>query len=204
MLLTRPSRPDDIPAQRQLWNLAFGDDGAYIDNFYRTYYEPQRMLVLEEDGAVRSMTAWFDTTFVVPGQGEYRVIHLRHGRPGLHPGDPVNPTGHAPAGAGGQESGPVPGAVADQGHGFQANGGDHQLPPLSIRNRAAGFVHNFCQNVIFPQVHPLEGRAGYCPAQAAFPAAVVGEEPTSQQVFQRAGDRHPGGFPRSGGTSRPR
>ena len=76
MLLTRPSRPDDIPAQRQLWNLAFGDDGAYIDTFYRTYYEPQRMLVLEEDGAVRSMTAWFDTTFVVPGQGEYRAAYL--------------------------------------------------------------------------------------------------------------------------------
>ena len=28
MLLTRPSVPADVPAQRQLWQLAFGDDDA--------------------------------------------------------------------------------------------------------------------------------------------------------------------------------
>ena len=76
MLLTRPSVPGDIPAQRQLWQLAFGDEGAYVDNFYRTYYRPERMLVLEEDGQVRSMTAWFDTSFVLPGKGEYRAAYL--------------------------------------------------------------------------------------------------------------------------------
>ena len=76
MLLTRPSVPGDIPAQRRLWKLAFGDDEAYIDNFYRTYYRPERVLVLEEDGLVRSMTAWFDTTFVVPGKGSYRAAYL--------------------------------------------------------------------------------------------------------------------------------
>ena len=76
MLVTRPSVPADIPAQRLLWQLAFGDDGAYVDNFYSSYYRPQRVLVLEEDGQVRSMTAWFDTTFVVPGQGSYRAAYL--------------------------------------------------------------------------------------------------------------------------------
>lgn len=76
MLLTRPSLPGDIPAQRQLWQLAFGDDGAYVDNFYRAYYRPERVLVLEEDGLIRSMTAWFDTTFVVPGKGEFRAAYL--------------------------------------------------------------------------------------------------------------------------------
>ena len=76
MLLTRPSVPADIPAQRQLWQLAFGDDGAYVDNFYRTYYRPERVLVLEEDGQVRSMTAWFDTVFSLPGKGEYRAAYL--------------------------------------------------------------------------------------------------------------------------------
>ncbi len=53
MLQTRISTPADIPRQRELWQLAFGDDGAYVDNFYHTYYKPERMLMLEEDGVVR-------------------------------------------------------------------------------------------------------------------------------------------------------
>lgn len=76
MLTVRPSAPEDVPAQRELWKLAFGDSDSYIDNFYNTYYRPERVVVLEEGGAVRSMTAWFDTTFVVPGQGEYRAAYL--------------------------------------------------------------------------------------------------------------------------------
>lgn len=76
MLLTRPSVPQDIPAQRALWQLAFGDTDAYVDNFYQTYYRPERVLVLEEDGLIRSMTAWFDTTFAVPGRGRYRAAYL--------------------------------------------------------------------------------------------------------------------------------
>lgn len=76
MLTVRPSVPEDVPAQRELWKLAFGDSDEYIDNFYNTYYRPERVVVLEEDGVVRSMTAWFDTAFVVPGQGEYRAAYL--------------------------------------------------------------------------------------------------------------------------------
>ena len=76
MLTVRPSVTGDIPAQRELWKLAFGDSDQYIDNFYSTYYRPERVVVLEEDGVVRSMTAWFDTVFVVPGQGEYRAAYL--------------------------------------------------------------------------------------------------------------------------------
>lgn len=72
----RLSVPEDVPAQRELWALAFGDSGAYVDNFYHRYYRPERVLVLEEEGVVRAMTAWFDTTFVVPGQGEYRAAYL--------------------------------------------------------------------------------------------------------------------------------
>ena len=76
MSLIRPSVSSDIPALRELWRLAFGDDGAYVDNFFNTYYRPERVLVLEAEGAVRAMTAWFDTTFVVPGQGTYRAAYL--------------------------------------------------------------------------------------------------------------------------------
>ena len=73
---TRLSFPADIPALRALWSLAFGDDGAYVDNFFHTYYRPDRVLVLEEEGQVRSMTAWFDTVFVVPGRGKFRAAYL--------------------------------------------------------------------------------------------------------------------------------
>ena len=76
MLTVRPSVPEDVPAQRELWKLAFGDSDAYIDNFYNTYYRPERVVVLAEDGVLRSMTAWFDTAFVIPGQGECRAAYL--------------------------------------------------------------------------------------------------------------------------------
>ena len=72
----RCSTVHDIPRLRELWYLAFGDDGAYVNNFFDTYYKPERMLVLEEDGVVQSMTAWFDTTFVVPGDGNFRAAYL--------------------------------------------------------------------------------------------------------------------------------
>ena len=76
MITIRTSTPADIPALRALWQLAFGDSDEYIDNFFRTYYRPERMLVLEEDGTPKAMTAWFDTAFVVPGKGEYRSAYL--------------------------------------------------------------------------------------------------------------------------------
>ncbi len=76
MLCVRPSLPGDVPAQRELWRLAFGDEEAYVDNFYRTYYRPERVLVLEEEGQVRAMTAWFDTAFAVPGRGNFRAAYL--------------------------------------------------------------------------------------------------------------------------------
>ena len=51
MTQIRLGTPGDAARERELWQLAFGDDGAYVDNFYQTYYKPERMLLLEEDGA---------------------------------------------------------------------------------------------------------------------------------------------------------
>ena len=53
MTQIRLGTPGDAARERELWQLAFGDDGAYVDNFYQTYYKPERMLLLEEDGVVR-------------------------------------------------------------------------------------------------------------------------------------------------------
>ena len=72
----RLSTPEDIRTLRCLWTLAFGDGGAYLDNFFDSYYKPERMIVLVQDHEVLAMTAWFDTSFVVPGQGEYRAAYL--------------------------------------------------------------------------------------------------------------------------------
>lgn len=72
----RLSRREDIPALRKLWALAFGDAGAYVDNFFQRYYRPDRVLVLETGGGVQAMTAWFDTRFLIPGQGECRAAYL--------------------------------------------------------------------------------------------------------------------------------
>ena len=86
MIQIRISRPEDIPRQRELWQLAFGDDGAYVDNFYNAYYQPERVLLLEEDGVVQAMTAWFETTFAVPGQGRYRAATCTRWPPTRRPG----------------------------------------------------------------------------------------------------------------------
>lgn len=75
-VITRPSLPADVPRQRELWALAFGDSGDYVDNFYHNYYRPERILVLEEDGTVQAMTAWFDTAFVLPSGEACRAGYL--------------------------------------------------------------------------------------------------------------------------------
>ena len=72
----RLSTPADIPAMQELWALAFGDSGPYVDNFFNNYYRPERMIVLESEGIVRAMTAWFDTTFVIPEEGNHRAAYL--------------------------------------------------------------------------------------------------------------------------------
>ncbi|MGI5963306.1 MAG: GNAT family N-acetyltransferase [Lawsonibacter sp.] len=72
----RLSRPEDEPRLRALWAAAFGDSGDYVDNYFRCYYKPERMFVLEEAGQLCSMTAWFDTALCVPGQGTFRAAYL--------------------------------------------------------------------------------------------------------------------------------
>lgn len=64
MVALRASKPEDVPRLRELWKLAFGDEEAYIHHFFTRYYAPERMLVLEQAGVVRAMTAWFDMPVV--------------------------------------------------------------------------------------------------------------------------------------------
>lgn len=76
MIHMRPSVPGDVPRQRELWALAFGDSGDYVDNFYNNYYRPERVLVLEEEGVIQAMTAWFDTTLAMPDGNRWKAGYL--------------------------------------------------------------------------------------------------------------------------------
>lgn len=37
MITIRPSRPEEIPQQKELWKKCFGDPGTYIDIFYEKF-----------------------------------------------------------------------------------------------------------------------------------------------------------------------
>ena len=68
MIEIRPARPEEIPRQKELWKLAFGDDDAYIDYFY-AHSEESQVLLLLENGVVWTMVALFPMTVTLP-QGE--------------------------------------------------------------------------------------------------------------------------------------
>lgn len=66
MIEIRPAKPEELPRQRELWKLAFGDEDAYIDYFYAQDGLHQ-VLVLLEDGVVYTMVALFPVTITLPG-----------------------------------------------------------------------------------------------------------------------------------------
>lgn len=66
MIELRPSKAEEIPAQKALWKRAFGDDEGYIDDFYACCVRPEHMLVLLEDGVLRSMLALLPMTVALP------------------------------------------------------------------------------------------------------------------------------------------
>ena len=63
----RPSRAEEIPAQKALWKAAFGDEDSYINFFYDHCVRPEDVLVLAEDGVLRSMLALLPVLVELPG-----------------------------------------------------------------------------------------------------------------------------------------
>lgn len=61
MIEIRPSLPEEIPAQKALWQTCFGDDPAFIDLFYRICTSRLAVMVLLEDFVIRSMAAILPT-----------------------------------------------------------------------------------------------------------------------------------------------
>ena len=57
--------PDDrdIPALRQLWQEAFGDDDAFLELFYTFGFAPDRCRCVTVDGKVAAALYWFDCQY---------------------------------------------------------------------------------------------------------------------------------------------
>ena len=71
----RPSRPEDVPAQKALWKTAFGDEDRCIDWFYACCGW-EHMLLLLEDGALASMLALLPHGLTLPGGGSARCAYV--------------------------------------------------------------------------------------------------------------------------------
>ena len=65
----RLSRPDEIPAQKRLWKVGFGDGDAFIDLFYDCLGPEAQTMVLLEDGVMVSMAITMPQTLSLPGGG---------------------------------------------------------------------------------------------------------------------------------------
>lgn len=76
MVEIRASRQEEVPAQKQLWKLAFGDEDSYIDYFYQNYYSPENMMVLVEDGKLSTMLALFPMTLRAPEGVSARAAYV--------------------------------------------------------------------------------------------------------------------------------
>ncbi|MCD7929262.1 MAG: GNAT family N-acetyltransferase [Clostridiales bacterium] len=66
--LCRVSRREEVPQLARLWKICFGDTDDYIDHYFSTYYRPERTLVLEDGGQLRSMLLTFPNVLVT-GEG---------------------------------------------------------------------------------------------------------------------------------------
>ena len=49
-----------IPALRKLWKQAFGDTDAFLDDFFRLAFSPDRCRCIMEEGRLAAMLYWFD------------------------------------------------------------------------------------------------------------------------------------------------
>lgn len=66
MIEMRPSRPEEIAAQKRLWKLAFGDGEDEISYFYEHCAAAGDRMVLLDDGALCSMLALLPVTVALP------------------------------------------------------------------------------------------------------------------------------------------
>lgn len=66
MITIRPSTPEEIPQQKDLWKKCFGDPGTYIDIFYQKFCTADQVLVVDDEGEIDSMAAMLTGTLQFP------------------------------------------------------------------------------------------------------------------------------------------
>ena len=74
--------PRQIPQLKALWQQAFGDTAAFIDNFFATGFAPVRCRCLTLDGDVAAALYWFDAEKAKPCEP---LPAAKSRRPGLTP-----------------------------------------------------------------------------------------------------------------------
>ena len=52
--------PEDLPGLRALWADAFGEEGGWLEGFFRTAFEREKCRCVTVDGAVAAGLFWFD------------------------------------------------------------------------------------------------------------------------------------------------
>ncbi len=67
--LCRPSRREEVPQLARLWKICFGDTDDYIAHYFSACYRPERAMVLEDGGQLRSMLLTFPN-ILVTGEGQ--------------------------------------------------------------------------------------------------------------------------------------
>ena len=66
MITIRPSTPNEIPQQKDLWKKCFGDPSTYIDIFYQQFCTADQVLVVDDDGEIDSMAAMLPSMLRLP------------------------------------------------------------------------------------------------------------------------------------------
>ena len=59
----KPAESKDIPALRHLWKEAFGDTDAFLDQFFRLAFSPDRCRMVLKNGAPVAALYWFDCSW---------------------------------------------------------------------------------------------------------------------------------------------
>lgn len=76
MINIRPSTPEEVPQQKELWKRCFGDPSAYIDYFYETICAADQVLVVENEGTIHSMAAMLPSSLGLPDGGTVPVGYV--------------------------------------------------------------------------------------------------------------------------------
>ncbi|MEG1720355.1 MAG: GNAT family N-acetyltransferase [Pseudoflavonifractor sp.] len=76
MIELRPGTPAELPAQRVLWQQVFGDSDLFIDCFYESCARAEDMMVLLEDGVLRSMLALLPLGLTLPDGGRADAYYI--------------------------------------------------------------------------------------------------------------------------------